>query len=219
MRTRIKVCGLTRTQDIHAVADAGVDAIGLVFYPKSSRALDLQQASDLRRQVPAFIDVVALFVNADPEQVRTVIAQVQPDLLQFHGDESPEYCRSFGRRYLRAFRVGAPGLADSDGLLQTCLGYPDASGWLFDSYSPTYGGSGLTFDTALLNGVQECPLARPIILAGGLTPKNVAASVHHIHPYAFDVSSGVEDSPGIKSQDKILAFVHAAQRADFIVNQ
>lgn len=173
----------------------------------------------LRSTVKATISAVALFVNAEPEFIRTVIDQVQPDLLQFHGDESPEYCQSFGRRYLRAFRVGAPGLDHPESLLQACLSYPDASAWLFDSYSSNYGGSGLTFDTALLDGLQEHPLACPIILAGGLTPQNVSTNLQQVHPYAVDVSSGVEDSPGIKSQDKILDFVHAVQRADFIVNQ
>lgn len=219
MRTRIKVCGLTRTQDLHSVVDAGVDAVGFVFYPKSSRALSPQQAADLRQQLPAFVDAVALFVNAEPDYVRTVIDQVQPDLLQFHGDETPEYCQHFGHRYLRAFRVGAPGLTDPDSVLKTCLQYPDASAWLFDSYSTTYGGSGLTFDTALLGRLQEHPSACPIILAGGLTPKNVSASLQLLHPFAVDVSSGVEDSPGIKSQDKIIDFVHAVQRADYLVNQ
>lgn len=219
MRTRIKVCGLTRTEDIHALVDAGVDAVGLVFYPKSSRAVTPKQAASLRQQLPAFVDVVALFVNADPDYVRAVIAQVQPDLLQFHGDETPEYCKSLGHRYIRAFRVGGPGLEGSDSVLQTCLSYPDASAWLFDSYSPSYGGSGLTFDTALLSGVQEHPLAKPIVLAGGLTPQNVSASLQQVHPYAVDVSSGVEDSPGIKSQVKVFNFVHAVQRADYIVNQ
>ncbi|NYT64956.1 phosphoribosylanthranilate isomerase [Alcaligenaceae bacterium] len=210
-RTRVKICGLTRLPDVQAAVAAGTDAIGMVFYPQSSRAVTLEQAVTLRAAVPAFVSVVALFVNAEPDQVRAVIDQVQPDLLQFHGDESPAYCQGFNYRYMRAFRVGAQGMDTAAGLLQHCLNYPDAAAWLFDSYSASYGGSGLKFDTSLLCDVQRCPDSRPLVLAGGLTPQSLPQALQSVQPYAVDVSSGVEDAPGIKSTQKIQAFIAAVQ--------
>lgn len=210
-RTRIKICGLTRPDDILSAVQAGADAIGLVMYSKSSRALTVDQARALRSGVPAFISVVCLVVNASESEVMEVIEKVQPDLLQFHGDESPEYCQRFGRRYVRAFRIGAPGLDSADAVLQQCRLYQSASAWLFDSYSEGYGGSGRTLDTSLLQAVQSAEDSRPMILAGGLTPDSVCASVQKVRPYAVDVSSGVETAPGIKSPDKIRRFVAAAQ--------
>jgi len=214
MRTRIKICGLTRENDIEAAVAAGADAIGFVFYAKSKRCLAPARAAELRRLVPAFVDVVALFVNPSETEVRTVLDQVGPDLLQFHGDEPPEACARYGRRYLRAFRVGAPGLDTAAGLAEHCRAYGDASGWLFDSYSSGYGGSGLAFDHDLLAGLLADAAARPVILSGGLNAQNVGASVRRIRPWAVDVSSGVEDSPGIKNSAKILDFVSAVQNAD-----
>jgi phosphoribosylanthranilate isomerase len=187
----------------------------LVFYEKSARALSIGQAQHLRGIVPAFVDVVALFVNADPDYVQQVIEHVQPDLLQFHGDESADYCESFRRRYFRGFRVGAPGLDTADGVLQTCRAYMSASAWLVDSYSPHYGGSGLKLDVALLDAVRAAPDSRPLILAGGLTPESVADSIAAVGPYAVDVSSGVETTPGIKSNDRIKAFIRAVNSAGF----
>lgn len=215
-RTRVKICGLTRPHDVQAAVAAGADAIGLVFYPTSSRAVSLGHARRLRELVPAFVDVVALFVNPHHDQVQTVIEQIQPDLLQFHGDESPSFCQGFNRRYIRAFRVGAPGLDTASGLLQVAREYPDASGWLFDSYSAAYGGSGLKFDTRLLADVQAAPDSRPLILAGGLVPETMPQTLADVKPYAIDVSSGVELSPGIKCAQKLMQFTAAVQHADFI---
>ncbi len=219
IRTRVKFCGLTRPQDVQAAVDAGADAIGLVFYPASSRALTVENAALLRQLVPAFVDVVALFVNADQTQVKAVIDHVKPDLLQFHGDETPAYCQGFHHRYLRSFRVGAPGMDSASGLLDACKQYPDASGWLFDSYSVAYGGSGLKFDTELLADVQKFPGRRPLILAGGLAPQTVTDTLAAVRPYAVDVSSGVETSPGIKCPEKLMQFMSAVQHADFIHNK
>ena len=210
-RTRVKICGLTRTEDVHAAVQAGADAIGLVMYPKSSRGLTVEQARLLRTEVPAFVSVVALFVNASDSEVREVISQVQPDLLQFHGDETPEYCESFNHRYFRAFRAGAPGLDTPVGLLQTCQRYRSASAWLFDSYSPGYGGSGVAIDASLLRSVQDAQDRRSLILAGGLSSASVANSIKLIRPYAVDISSGVETSPGIKSAEKIRDFITAVR--------
>jgi len=208
-RVRAKICGLTRAEDVAAVAVAGVDAIGLVFYPASKRAVTVAQAKRLRSTVPAFVSVVALFVNAQPAEVRAVIDAVAPDLLQFHGDESPADCSAFQRRYIKAFRVGAPDMQTPMQIAATCATYLDAAGWLFDAYHAGYGGSGLRFDLDLLDEVIRLPQRRPIILAGGLTPENVAEAVARIQPYAVDVSSGVEDAPGVKSADKVARFLQA----------
>lgn len=214
MRTRIKICGMTRPQDIDAAIEAGADAIGLIFYPKSKRCVSLEQAARLRRGVPAFVDVVSLFVNAEEDEVRRVLEQVGPDLLQFHGDESPQDCEKYGRRYLRAFRVGAPGAGTAQALAATCKPYQQAAGWLFDSYTAGYGGSGLAFEHALLEGVRADPHSAPIILSGGLGVSNIEAAVRTLRPWAVDVSSGVEVEPGIKSADKIRAFIEAVRHAD-----
>ncbi len=212
-RTRVKICGLTRADDVTAAVGAGADAIGLVFYPDSARFVSLEQAQGLRAIVPAFVDVVALFVNATREEVQAVIDRVKPDLLQFHGDESPSFCASFHHRYLRAFRLGAPHLNSPEQVFRTCHQFGDAAGWLFDSYSPGYGGSGRALDPALLQTVMQSPDSCPIILAGGMTPASVAISIQSLRPYAVDVSSGVESSPGIKSSEKIEAFMHAVDEA------
>lgn len=213
-RTRVKICGLTRFEDVASAVRCGVDAIGLVMYAGSSRAVSLEHARALRTAVPAFVSVVALFVNPGADEVRAVIEQVQPDLLQFHGDETPEFCASFNHRYFRAFRVGAGGLDSPEAVLKACQTYPDAAAWLFDSYSTGYGGSGLALDTALLGAVMQAPDARPLVLAGGLTIDTVADAIQSVQPYAIDVSSGVEESKGIKSPGKISAFMQAVYRAD-----
>ncbi|MGS1106667.1 phosphoribosylanthranilate isomerase [Achromobacter anxifer] len=214
MRTRIKICGLTREQDIDAAVAAGVDAIGFVFYAKSKRCVTPARAAQLRRMVPAFVDVVALFVNPEQAEVQAVLDQVKPELLQFHGDETPQDCARYGHRFLRAFRAGAPGLDTAENLASTCRAYGEAAGWLFDSYSAGYGGSGHGFDYALLDEVRADPVSRPLILSGGLNAENVGQAVALVRPWAVDVSSGVELEQGIKSSDRISFFVAAAQAAD-----
>ncbi|MGO4402128.1 phosphoribosylanthranilate isomerase [Achromobacter sp. PAB15] len=214
MRTRIKICGLTREQDIDAAVSAGVDAIGFVFYAKSRRCLTPTRAAQLRRAVPAFVDVVALFVNPDPADVQAVLDKVGPELLQFHGDETPQDCARYGHRFLRAFRAGAPGLDTAEGLATHCRAYGEAAGWLFDSYSAGYGGSGHGFDYALLDDVRADPVSRPLILSGGLNGDNVGQAIELVRPWGVDVSSGVEVEQGIKSSDRISFFVDAAHAAD-----
>lgn len=216
MRTRVKICGVTRPQDVQAAVQAGADAIGLVFYPGSKRAVTLEQARQLRQGVPAFVNVVALFVNADPNYVRAVIEQVQPDLLQFHGDESPEICMAYGHRYMRAFRIGGPQMDTAENVLKVVQDYPDAAAWLFDTYSAGYGGSGVAFDHRLLAAVQASGQARPIVLAGGLDNASIGDAIHQARPYAVDVSSGVEDSPGIKNEQRIWSFIQAVHDADTV---
>lgn len=214
MRTRVKICGLTREADIASAVQAGADAIGFVFYPRSKRYLTPAQAAALRRMVPAFVDVVALFVDPDPADVGAVLELVGPDLLQFHGNESVQDCTRYGVRFLRAFRVGAPGLDTPGGLAETCRAYGEAAGWLFDSYSAAYGGSGQTFDHALLSTVRADTAARPIVLSGGLNADNAAAAIQALRPWAIDLSSGVETAPGLKSADKIHALMRVVRQAD-----
>jgi phosphoribosylanthranilate isomerase len=209
IRTRVKICGLTRAEDVNAAVAAGADAVGLVFYSPSSRYVSPENACDLRSLVPAMVSVVALFVNASNEDVQQVIDQVQPDILQFHGDESPDECEQYGRRYMKAFRVGAPGLDTPQAVLETCRRYRSASAWLFDSYSAGYGGSGKQFDLGLLEMVIASPESRPVVLAGGLNVETVGAAIAHVAPFAVDVSSGVEISGGVKCAGKIRAFMQA----------
>lgn len=213
-RTRVKLCGFTRPEDVQAAVATGADALGMVFFSKSRRAITIEQARQIRAAIPAFVDLVALFVNPDPEYVHEVIDAVSPDLLQFHGTESPQACERYGMRYLRAFRVGGPGMETREEVLEECRRYESASAWLFDSYSAGYGGSGEGFDLSLLAAVRNAPDARPMVLAGGLSADNVADSIRRLRPYAVDVSSGIEEAPGIKSAKRISAFVEAVRGAD-----
>lgn len=216
MRTRVKICGITRQEDLLAAARAGADAVGLVLYPGSKRFVDIARAAELRRAAPPWVTVTVLLVNAEPDFVREVIGAVRPHLLQFHGDETPDDCDRHDFPYMRAFRVGAPGLDSAAGVAQACSGYRRAAAWLFDSYSPGYGGSGVSFDRALL---AELPAqdARPIVLSGGLTTDTVGDAVRALRPWGVDVSSGVEDAPGVKSHAKIHAFIDAVARADALL--
>lgn len=208
-RTRVKMCGFTREQDVQMAVSVGADALGFVFYPKSKRYLSIAAAAQLRAKVPAFVQTVALFVNASPDFVHQVIKQVQPDLLQFHGEESVAFCDSFAHPYIRAFRVGAPDLTTADQLLARCRRYPNAKAWLFDSYSPAYGGSGLGFDGQLLEAIhaQRESTEPPVILAGGINANNVEHQIARHTPFAIDISSAIEDSPGIKNKTKMFDFM------------
>jgi len=208
-RTRVKICGLKSQENIRAAVEAGADAIGFVFYPGSKRALTVEQARELRKAVPPFVALTALFVNATVDEVKAVIDQVQPDVLQFHGDETPAYCEQFHRPYIRGFRVGGPGMETPDAVLATCQQYMSARAWLVDSYSAGYGGSGQALDTRLLARLHDAAERRPLILAGGLTAQSVAESIRAVRPYAVDVSSGVETAPGVKSAEKIVRFLEA----------
>jgi phosphoribosylanthranilate isomerase len=198
--TRIKICGITREQDLRAVASSGADAIGLVFYEKSPRHVSVQQAAELARAVPPFLTVVGLFVNPTVEYVREVLAQVPLDVLQFHGEEEPEFCAQFSKPYLKAVRVKA-----GMDLLQYATRYAGAQGLLLDAYvEGTQGGTGESFDWALIP--PNLPL--PVVLSGGLHAGNVASAIKQVRPYAVDVSSGVEASKGIKDAAKVAAFVN-----------
>jgi len=205
VRTRIKICGLTREEDVDAAVAAGVNAIGFVFYPQSPRYITPQRAAALAQRIPPFVDIVGLFVNESPEVVREICAAVPINLLQFHGDEDAGYCRQFARPYLRAARV-RPGLD----LLEFARSFPDTRGLLLDAFVDGYGGGGHVFDWTLI------PPALPgfLVLSGGLTAANVGAAIERVRPVAVDVSSGVEMSKGIKDHSKIAAFVAAVRKAD-----
>ena len=206
IRTRIKICGITREQDVLAAVYSGADALGLVFYEKSPRYVSVQQAAKLARAVPPFVTVVGLFVNPSVDYVRETLAKVPLDVLQFHGEEDPEFCAQFGKPYLKAIRV-KPG-AD---LLQCASRYASAQGLLLDAYvKGTHGGTGESFDWALIP--HDLPL--PVILSGGLHAGNVAAAIKQVRPYAVDVSSGVEAAKGIKDAAKVAAFINEVKQID-----
>jgi len=199
MRTRTKICGITRVEDARAAIAAGADAIGLVFYAKSPRHVSVERAAEIVASLPPFVDAVALFVDADMEQVWEVLHRVRPDLLQFHGDESPAYCQAFDFPYIRAVRV-----RPETNLLQYAADFSGARALLLDAFvEGVAGGTGERFDWALI----PVDLPKPFILAGGLTPQNVAEAIRQVRPYAVDVSGGVEREKGIKDADKIAAFM------------
>jgi phosphoribosylanthranilate isomerase len=205
MRTRIKICGITRPADAAAAAHAGADAIGLVFYPRSPRYLSLERALEIRDALPPFVQSVALFVNPDAAQVAQVIGTVRPALLQFHGEETPAFCESFGVPYVKACRV-RPGLD----LLEYLRPFSRASAWLLDSHVAEYGGVGERFDWSLVPAQRE----RPLILSGGLSAGNVADAIRRVKPWGVDVSSGVESAKGIKDAARIAAFISEVRHAD-----
>ncbi|MDN6318646.1 MAG: phosphoribosylanthranilate isomerase [Marinobacter sp.] len=204
MRTRIKICGLTRAEDVRAAADKGADALGFVFYAPSSRAVTIEQAEALAPHVPAFVAMVGLFVNPTEEQVREVLDRIPLDLLQFHGDETQEFCSRFGRRWIKAVRVH-----EAQQINQALSEYRHASGLLVDAFDPhQYGGTGKTFNWDLIPSERSLPL----ILAGGLSSANVASAVEKVRPWAVDVSGGVEVSKGIKDIEKISDFMREVHR-------
>ena len=201
MRTRVKICGITRVEDALAAVRLGADAIGLVFYAESPRNVSLQAAQEIVAVLPPFISVVGLFVNASQNKIQTVLSQLRLDVLQFHGDETAADCAQFNLPYIKAIRV-----KPDTNLLQCCLEFNSAKALLLDAYTDAaYGGTGHVFDWNLIP--RSLPL--PVILAGGLTAENVGAAIQQIQPYAVDVSGGVEQAKGIKDAEKIAAFMRA----------
>ena len=197
---RSKICGITRIEDALAAVAAGADAIGFVFYAKSPRAVTAVQARAIIAALPPFVTTVGLFVNASACELNETLDAVPLDLLQFHGDETPEQCEGYHRPYIKALRVKA-----GDDIAGACHAYASASGILLDAYvEGVPGGTGQAFDWSLI----PQGLSRPIILAGGLTVDNVVQAIDQVRPYAVDVSGGVEKSKGIKDHDKIRAFMH-----------
>jgi phosphoribosylanthranilate isomerase len=206
MPTRVKICGITRSEDAAAAAHAGTDAIGFVFYPKSPRYIDPARARAIAAELPPFISTVGLFVDADAQDVETCLRAFRLDCLQFHGDETPAYCRQFGVAFLKAVRVKA-GLD----LLQYGTDFAAAQALLLDAFvDGVPGGTGQRFDWNLIP--RNLPL--PIVLSGGLSPDNVSEAVRGVRPWAVDVSSGVESAKGIKDAEKIQRFIRGVRNAD-----
>ncbi len=205
MRTRVKICGITSEADAAVAAEAGADAIGLVFYPPSPRAVSIPQAAAIVRSLPPFVTSVALFVDAGSEAIAEVVDNVRVDLLQFHGQESADFCGRHRRPWIRAIRMRT----DMDPR-EAVTEFAAAQGVLLDAYRPGVpGGTGEVFDWGRVPG----ELASRLVLAGGLTPDNVAEAVATVGPYAVDVSGGVEQSPGVKDANKIKAFIEEVRCA------
>ena len=205
VRTRVKICGITRAEDALEAVRQGADAIGLVFYTNSPRNVTLAQAAEIVFKVPAFVTVVGLFVDAEPAFIQEVLSTVKLDLLQFHGDETPSACRQYSRPYMKAIRV-----KNGTNLVQYADDYPDAKALLLDAFAEGVpGGTGLVFDWSLIP--HNLPL--PIVLAGGLNAENVGFAIEQVRPYAVDVSGGVEASKGIKDAAKIAAFMRGVSNA------
>lgn len=206
MRTRVKICGITNLDDALSAVDAGCDALGFVFYSKSPRAVTPKQAAEIISKLPAFVTSVALFVNETAEIVNQVIAETGVDLLQFHGDESAEFCTAFSRPYIKALRM-KPELD----LTAQFESYASSQGILLDAYTPGIpGGTGEMFDWSRIPAER----ATKIILAGGLSTDNVANAITQVSPYAVDVSGGVEASKGIKDSNKMTDFMSEVYRAN-----
>ena len=206
MATKVKICGITSLEDGLVAVDAGADAVGFIFYDRSPRFLSVEQAAAICARLPPFVVKVGVFVNAPEELVVAAAGQCGLSLLQFHGEEAPEYCIQFGLMSMKAFRVRGPEVL---GQLEH---YP-TDAWLLDAWTPAQlGGTGETFNWDL--ATEAIKLGRPVFLAGGLTPENVAAAITRVRPYAVDVSSGVEAAPGRKDHAKVRAFIAAARKAD-----
>ncbi len=202
MTTRVKICGLTRGRDVRAAVSFGADAIGFVFASGSKRVIVDQKARELASQVPAFVTRVGLFLDQDEEHVRGILKRVPLSLLQFHGRENADFCRQFGLPYIKAISMGS-GVNAQDMVEQAERDFPDAAALLLDSHeSGGLGGTGRIFDWKQLRHT-----GKSLVLAGGLTPDNVREAIRLVRPWAVDVSSGVEEAPGIKNPDAMRLFV------------
>lgn len=206
IRTRVKICGVTRVEDALLACELGADAIGMVMTPTSPRCVSIERARAIRDALPAFVDAVVLSHDLSAEHVRVVIEGVRPSLVQFHGMEDATFCESFGIRYVKA--IGMDGDVDVRAVAAT---HPHASGLVLDGHSPgQQGGRGRTFDWSRI----PRDLGRPILLAGGLNPANVGDAMRDVRPWAVDLASGVESAPGIKNAAKLRAFFVAVRAAD-----
>ena len=203
MRVRIKICGLTRPEDARCASGLGVDAIGLNFYPPSPRFLSVSDARAVRASIPPFVTTVAVFVNPGADEVRRVMEEVGVDMLQFHGTEPARFCEGFGLPYLKAI-----GMREGVDLARAVREYPSAAAWLLDVHdTEKWGGTGRTFDWSVVGGTFD----RPIVLAGGLAPKNVQDAIRRVRPFAVDVCGGVESAGGIKDASMLAAFVERVE--------
>jgi phosphoribosylanthranilate isomerase len=204
-KVRIKICGLTRDQDVHNAVVEGADALGFVLYAPSPRAVSAEQAAQLIQKVPAFVTTVALFVNEGADEIQRALKLCPFDLLQFHGDESPDFCRQFNRPYMKAIRVRS-----AEDIHSAVQQYPDAKALLLDAYVENLpGGTGQAFDWRLIP-----QLSIPWVLAGGLNANNVADAINQVQPFAVDISGGVEASKGIKDKQKIKDFISEVRNVE-----
>lgn len=211
MRVRVKICGITRPQDALAAARLGADAIGLVFYPDSPRAVTIETAKAIIKVLPPFITKTGLFVNATPDEIHKVLDAIDLDVLQFHGNEEPEQCAGYPKPFIKAVRM-----QDNVDLNTAARRYADASALLLDTYvEGLHGGTGQVFDWSRIPANTN----KPLILAGGLTPANVAAAIRQVRPYAVDVSGGVESAKGIKDAGKITEFIREVRNAEIQSSQ
>lgn len=202
MRTRVKICGITSLEDAQIVVDAGADAIGLVFYEKSPRSVSTSQAVEISQAIPAFVSCVALFKDAEEAFINAVLQQVAVDLIQFHGSETASFCEQFTRPYIKALGMKGPE-NNVDYLMSSAEKYHSAKALLLDGHAPGQaGGTGETFDWSSIAKIEK-----PVVLAGGLTPDNVKQAIEIVRPFAVDVSSGVESTPGIKDKEKVTRFM------------
>ncbi len=207
MSVKVKICGLTNLADAAAATAAGADLLGFIFAAASPRRVTVATVAELARQLPAHVVRVGVFVNPSEDQVRQAISECGLDLLQFHGEETPEFCTQFGLMSVKAFRVR------DERSLPALVDYP-TDAWLLDTYAEKQlGGTGQTFNWELAVAAKDLGRGKPIFLAGGLTSENVAAAVRRVRPFAVDVSSGVEISPGRKDHSKVAAFIQAAKSA------
>lgn len=205
MSVKVKICGITSVADGLAAAEAGADMIGLMFYERSPRHISFELATEISRSISPFVLKVGVFVNPEEDDVLRAISECGVNLLQFHGEETPEFCTRFGVMSMKAFRVRDAG---------SLLALPDypTDAYLLDAYSPdAHGGTGAKFNWDL--ALEAKQHGKPIFLAGGLTPENVGAAVRQVQPFAVDVSSGVESAPGKKDSAKVRAFIHAVQHS------
>ncbi|WP_457337792.1 phosphoribosylanthranilate isomerase [Rhizobacter sp. P5_C2] len=209
VRTRIKICGLTREADVDAAVEAGADAVGFVLYERSPRHVSVERVAELARRLPPFVTPVTLFVNAAPALIASAVAAIPNLLLQFHGDETPADCSAAGRPFLRAARMAG----DFD-LLDFAAQFPLAQGLLLDAHVDGYGGGGKVFDWSLIpRNVRS-----PVVLSGGLHAGNVIEGILRVRPWAVDVSSGVESAKGIKDAEAIRRFCSAVREADALAS-
>lgn len=205
MKTRIKICGITRVEDAACAVREGADALGLIFWPSSPRFIAPADARAIVRAVGPFVATVGVFVNPAAQEVTNAIESSGVSTLQFHGEEEPEFCAAFGRPFLKAFKVGQGG-----DLIKSVQRYGSATGWLFDAFDPRLvGGTGEAFDWSLIPD----KLSRPLVLSGGLHAGNVGEAIRRVRPFAVDVSSGVEAGKGIKDAAKIAAFIEGVRNA------
>lgn len=212
-RTRVKICGITREQDALEAAHAGADALGFVFYAPSPRAVSAERAAELCQLLPPFVERVGLFVNASASEVQAVLDKVPLTLIQFHGDETPAFCQQFATPYIKAIRIGGDDAAETLQQIEAhSAGNAAAQGFLLDAYQKGVpGGTGKTFDWSKI----PTGLNQPLVLAGGLDVDNVAQAMDEVAPYAVDVSSGVEVSPGVKDLEKINRFMQSVMQNDW----